>query len=1120
MLEGMTADKVGVMRTAKLAGVGRAAEAFPVIWRMGAVMAAACLALLPAWADDAVPVAGEAGEISESDSLAAEGVGAVELTYYEVKSSVDETTEKGAKKAVYFNKQVYTVSRYSDSWWGYGGKGDMIGCMRYGTDSAGHLNNPTRMRWVAKSSETGDANLSGQDVTACVYNGRIYVVYDYINPNNWSERLLYFKSSSDPESLEWEPKGGSRIEAAAAVNTGFGPGSPRLNVAAAVLGDKLYVFYTYLNNTSQWVRSVVFDGKTWSAGPVLNDWRFGALDAQTVTAADGNELIAIVGVGAYYCYVMGFDGQTIRPSTNYLDFYGKGLVRDYVRIAGGSVANGTQASRLQIFASGGYGVWRYEYSLPDKYDNSGACSAGSLAGIKFTNAWGWCAATHFLNKGSDLKDLQQYLTLVGPMTFRAAEYSYTKLCAVTYASDYFKHLQTNQINTAVPGNLPSAWSIIGVIEGVPPFCLNGTKPEPQATSSVKYGQSVDKEVSTSQSYEASFSVGIGGEGKIIGGGVEYTQGFKNVHDWSTTIKKELTIEMENKDDNEDGAFGYLIVSKPNLTVSNYERRASDQSTNLGNVNFTFVADVSVEPVPYHLENPAQDGFAGITAKPKSADYNKWFCMPVPANLVMEKMNSLSADIRGTKSESTISMTSAEKVVRKSSSEVKVEAKFFEIFKTSTEFKFTLGSVNSTSLSKNISASLSLPKAATGSSALKRIVATPYWLTPDDTSATKPFWIPDGYLWNKPWCLTWSVTSLDPTPAPPKALTMDFNKDGIQDLAAFRVARSSAAAGKDDGNADMIGILYNITQGAKKRTAEKITLQSSNPAMKLLCAGDLDVNGCSDLLWLDTQRNALVAVLLQEDGATITKELQGIVVDDNVRPVEMGRFFTASEQAGILTRDGSTGELQLYQLDPTTLDVTNSYKVYNPGYSHWRYAGRGDFDGDNNWDLLVVNDETGEFNMVFLQADEGAGVVGRIATVQDELIIGNSVRALADLQYLGVCDFNGDGRSDMLFIENGKKIIVALMDAEFVSKSGYIKGAALKSGQTIVTVGDTSQDGRADIIIEHSSGKNRKLIIWSLGEPKKTSGKSVDALVVTATESLTLDKEFHEDLSIQLFPSLD
>ena len=46
--------------------------------------------------------------------------------------------------------------------------------MSYGTDSSGRLSKPERMKWVAKSSETGDGALSGQDVTACVYNGRIY----------------------------------------------------------------------------------------------------------------------------------------------------------------------------------------------------------------------------------------------------------------------------------------------------------------------------------------------------------------------------------------------------------------------------------------------------------------------------------------------------------------------------------------------------------------------------------------------------------------------------------------------------------------------------------------------------------------------------------------------------------------------------------------------------------------------------------------------------------------------------------------------------------------------------------------------------------------------------------
>src|SRR5436305_9973728 len=75
----------------------------------------------------------------------------------------------------------------------------------------------------------------------------------------------------------------------------------------------------------------------------------------------------------------------------------------------------------------------------------------------------------------------------------------------------------------------------------------------------------------------------------------------------------------------------------------------------------------------------------------------------------------------------------------------------------------------------------------------------------------------------------------------------------------------------------------------------------------------------------------------------------------------------------------------------------------------------------------------------------------------------------------VADFNGDGRSDILFQhENGDLLAWEMNGATIVPGSGEIANPGLS--WHVSGIGDFNGDGRADILFQHDSGD---LLVWEM-----------------------------------------
>lgn len=132
---------------------------------------------------------------------------------------------------------------------------------------------------------------------------------------------------------------------------------------------------------------------------------------------------------------------------------------------------------------------------------------------------------------------------------------------------------------------------------------------------------------------------------------------------------------------------------------------------------------------------------------------------------------------------------------------------------------------------------------------------------------------------------------------------------------------------------------------------------------------------------------------------------------------------------------------------------------------WKVAGLGDFDGDGRWDVLWRNDNGALVN--WLGSSSGGWL-------QNGVNWNSSIGA--DWHVVGIADFNGDGRSDILWRnDNGQ-----LSDWLGTSVGGFVQGTgtAVPLSWKVAGTGDFDGDGRDDILWRNDNGQ---MNVW-LGQP--------------------------------------
>ncbi len=238
------------------------------------------------------------------------------------------------------------------------------------------------------------------------------------------------------------------------------------------------------------------------------------------------------------------------------------------------------------------------------------------------------------------------------------------------------------------------------------------------------------------------------------------------------------------------------------------------------------------------------------------------------------------------------------------------------------------------------------------------------------------------------------------------------------------------------------------------------------------SGDWNGDGSADVLQIGhTTKRARVLLFDAQGGVTVASELADTAAFDSV--------FWTSEQAGSfvmdLNGDGNSDIVQikrgsnLYRAIISNGDgtFTKAYEAYDGVQMlNSRPKFTGDWNGDGKSDMLEINNNTDRLDVF-----AGMGT-GRLAEVADN-VLGMTWRT--DNAQSFVADFNGDRRDDILQIKRGSntaKLLVSNGDGTFTKQ--WESGAPfMQTNSWDSVVGDFNGDGALDVAqIKNSSARVR------------------------------------------------
>ncbi|KJU82333.1 repeat protein [Candidatus Magnetobacterium bavaricum] len=220
-------------------------------------------------------------------------------------------------------------------------------------------------------------------------------------------------------------------------------------------------------------------------------------------------------------------------------------------------------------------------------------------------------------------------------------------------------------------------------------------------------------------------------------------------------------------------------------------------------------------------------------------------------------------------------------------------------------------------------------------------------------------------------------------------------------------------------------------------------------------------------YADGTEDTLTATAIPDSGSTL-KEWTGCDATDGARCIVkmtdsktvtaifskgIRNDFDGNDKSDVFLQDSSNGD--------TAIWLINGMSVSSKGYPAkgvsdvWRFLAKVDFDGDGKTDVLWQH-ANGDVGIWFMNATN----IAKHAYVTKQLP--------AEWQLKGVGDFNGDGKTDILWQHTNGDVSIWLMNGAGISINDYVeKGVPL--GWQIKGVGDFDGDNKADILWQDANG---------------------------------------------------
>src|SRR5215475_12870117 len=232
---------------------------------------------------------------------------------------------------------------------------------------------------------------------------------------------------------------------------------------------------------------------------------------------------------------------------------------------------------------------------------------------------------------------------------------------------------------------------------------------------------------------------------------------------------------------------------------------------------------------------------------------------------------------------------------------------------------------------------------------------------------------------------------------------DFNGDGFADFLWFNTDTGALDVWLLDGQGNVVAF-PGLSAGCGS---------GCSPPWRVFGAGDFNGDGFADVLWFNTNTEALDVWLLDGQSHVIAfpglTAACGSVCSPSWQVFGVGDF-NGDGFADVLWFNTNTGALDVWLLDGrgNVIAIPGLTAGCGSGCSPpWRVVAVGDFNGDGFADVLWFNTDTGALDVWLL---DGQGNVVAFPA----LSAGCGSGCSPPWQVVGAGDFNGDGLADVLW----------------------------------------------------------------------------------------------------------
>jgi hypothetical protein len=192
-------------------------------------------------------------------------------------------------------------------------------------------------------------------------------------------------------------------------------------------------------------------------------------------------------------------------------------------------------------------------------------------------------------------------------------------------------------------------------------------------------------------------------------------------------------------------------------------------------------------------------------------------------------------------------------------------------------------------------------------------------------------------------------------------------------------------------------------------------------------------------------------------------------------------FNGDGMADVLWRNTTTGDVAIWFMNGTTILNSNAAGVGNVA-TNWSVVGVGDFNGDGKADILWRNNNNGNVAIWLMN--------GTTVTNANTATFGNMPLTWS---VAGTGDFNGDGNSDILWRDGSGDLAIWEMSGTTILNPNTTGVGNLSNVWSVAETGDFDGDGKSDILWRDTSGD---IAIWFMNGTAVSSGAGLGTISTT------------------------